>query len=121
MNQELIYIYLIITTTATASNPNLNAKTTWKEVFASGDDVVDLNKIHPQVVKILHATSENELTASVQKETIGNSTALKLNSIMFLSTFREMTILHHNTKIRGGLLCPQAEHFKILSDRSCWL
>jgi len=42
---------------------------------------------------------------------MGNITALKLNSIMFLSTFGEMTILHHNTKLGGDLLCRQAEHF----------
>ena len=67
--------------------------------------------IHPQVVKLLHATSKDELTDSAQKDMIGNITALKLNSIMFMSTFGEMTILHHNTKIGGDLLCPQAEHF----------
>ena len=32
---------------------------------------------------------------------------------MFLSTFGEMKILHHNTKIGGDLICPQAEHFEL--------
>ena len=30
---------------------------------------------------------------------------------MFKNTFDEMTILHHNTKIGGGLLKPKVEHF----------
>ena len=46
--------------TAEAPNTNPNAKTTWKEVFASRDDVVGLNIIHPQVVKLLHATSKDD-------------------------------------------------------------
>ena len=97
--------------TVTAPNPIQNPKTTWKQVFSTGDDVVGLNTIHPQVVKLLCAKSKDELTDSEQKDMIGNITALKLNSIMFMSSFGEMTILHHNTKIGGDLLCPQAEHF----------
>ena len=51
-----------------ASNPNLNVKITWKEVFTSGDNVVGINMIHPKVVKLRHATSEDDLTANVQKK-----------------------------------------------------
>ena len=52
-------------TTATAPNPNPNTKTTWKEVFSSGENVVGRNTNHPQVVKIFHATSKEKSTASV--------------------------------------------------------
>jgi len=86
-------------------------KTTWQEVFSTGDDVVGLNTIHNQVVQLLSTESKEDLSDSEQKYMMGNITALKLNSIMFLSTFGEMTILHHNTKLGGDLLCPQAEHF----------
>ena len=68
--------------TVTAPNPIQNPKTTWKQVFSTGDDVVGLNTIHPQVVKLLSAESKDELTDSEQKDMIGNITALKLNSIM---------------------------------------
>ena len=69
-----------MTTTATATNPILNLKTTWKQVISSSDDVVGLNMIHPQVIGLLHAASKDKLTDSAQKD-------LKLNSIMFMSTF----------------------------------
>lgn len=98
-------------TTDTAPTPISDLKTTWKQAFVSGGDVVGLNTFHPQVVKLLNATSKDELTDSAQKDMIRNITALKLNYIMFMSTFGEMTILRHNTKIGGDLLCPQAEHF----------
>ena len=86
-------------------------KTTWQEVLSSGDNVVGLNTVHTQVVQLLSAESKEDLSDSEQKDMMGNITALKLNSIIFLSTFGEMTILHHNTKLGGDLLCPQAEHF----------
>ena len=84
-----------MTTTATTTA----LKTTWQEVFSTGDNVVGLNTIHAQVVQLLSAKSKEDLSDNDQKDTIGNITALKLNSIMFLSTFGEMTILHHNTKL----------------------
>ena len=103
-------------TTVTAPEPTQNPKTTWKEVFTSGDDVVGLNTIHPQVAKLLQVTTNEELSATAQKEMMGNITALKLNSIMFKSTFGEMTILHHNTKVGGDLLCPDAEYFGLFGQ-----
>ena len=102
-----------MTIVATAMNPIPNLKTTWRQVFSSGDNVVDLNMIHPQVVGLLHAESKDELTDIARKDMTGNITSLKLN-LMFLSTFGEMTILHHNTQIGGDLLCPHAEHLGIL-------
>ena len=54
--------------TVTAPNPIQNPKTTWKQVFSTGDDVVGLNTIHPQVVKLLSAESKDELTDSAQKD-----------------------------------------------------
>ena len=70
-------------------NPIPNLKTTWKHVISSGYDVVGLNMIHPQVVGLLHVASKDELTDSAQKDMIGSIHALKLNSIMFMSTFGE--------------------------------
>ena len=88
-----------------------NTKSTWKEVFTNGDDVVGLNLIHPQVVKLFDINSKDDLTESARKDMISSITDLKLNSIMFQSTFGEMMILHHNTKIGGSLLNPNTEHF----------
>ena len=68
-----------MTTTVTAPNPTPNSKSTWKQVFSTGDDVVGLNSIHPQVVKLLRAESKDKLTDSEQTDMIGNITALKLN------------------------------------------
>ena len=70
-------------TTVTETNTVQNPKTTWKEVFTSGDDVVGLNTIHPQVTKLLQVTTNDELSATAHTKMMGNITALKLNSIMF--------------------------------------
>ena len=49
---------------------------------------------------------------------IGNVTDIRLDAIIFRSTFDEIIILHHNTKIGGGLLNPSVEHFGIfVSDK----
>ena len=86
-------------------------QTNWQASFTSGDDVVGLNLIHPEVIKLLHVTSKDELSESAHKDRIEKITEVKLNSIMFQNTFDEMIILHHNTKIGGGLLNPTVEHF----------
>ena len=85
-------------------------QTTWKDNFTNGDDVVGLNLIHPQVVKLLQVTSKDELSESARKETMVQITDVKLNSIMFQNTFDEMIIFHHNTRIGGGLLNSTVEH-----------
>ena len=54
-------------TTITAPNPTQNPKTTWQEVFTSGDDVRGLNTIHPQVTKLLNVTTNDALSATEQK------------------------------------------------------
>ena len=82
-------------------------QTTWKASFANGDDVVGLNLIHPEVIKLLKVNSKDKLSESAQKEVIESITDLNLNAIMFKNTFDEMVILHHNKKIGGGLLNPQ--------------
>ena len=86
-------------------------QTTWKASFANGNDVVGLNLIHPEVIKLLKVNSKDELSESAQKEVIESITELNLNTIMFKNTFDEMVILHHNKKIGGGLLNPKTEHF----------
>ena len=103
-------------TTITAPTLTPNPKTTWQEVFTSGDDVGGLNTIHPQVTKLLNVTTNDALSATEQKEMMGNITALNLNSIMFKSTFGDMTILHHNTKVGGDLLCPNIEYFGLFGQ-----
>ena len=37
-------------------------QTNWQASFTSGDDVVGLNLIHPEVIKLLHVTSKDELS-----------------------------------------------------------
>ena len=87
---------------------------TWKASFANGDDVVGLNLIHPEVIKLLQVSSKDELSESVRKEVIESLTDLNLNAIIFKNTFDEIVILHHNTKIGGGLLNFKTEHFGLL-------
>ena len=93
-------------------------QTTWKASFSNGDDVVGLNLIHPEVTKLLQVKSKDELSESARKEVMESITNLNLNSIMFKNAFDEMVILHHNTKIGGGLLNPKIEHFGIFGGGS---
>ena len=93
-------------------------QTNWLASFINGNDVVGLNLIHPEVVKLLQVTSSNELSESARKDVMEKITEVKLNSIMFMNTFDEMVIVHHNTKIGGGLLNPTVEHFGLFGDGS---
>ena len=58
-------------------------QTTWKASFTNGDDVIGLNSIHPDVIKLLQVNSKDELSESARKEVIESITDLNLNSIMF--------------------------------------
>lgn len=90
---------------------NVNIKTTWKDVFTSGNDVVGLNLIHPRVIKLLNVNSKEELTESARKEKMSSLTDPNLNAIMFKSNCHKTAILHHNSKVGGGLLNPTINHF----------
>lgn len=61
-------------------------------------------------MKLLSENSKDELSESARTNMIVSVTYLRLNAIMFRSTFDEIIILHHNTKIGGGLLHPSVEH-----------
>ena len=86
-------------------------QTTWKASFANDNNVVGLNLIHPEVIKLLKVNSKDELSESARKEVIESITDLNLNTVMFKNTFNEMVILHHNKKNGGGLLNPKTKHF----------
>ena len=56
---------------------------TWKPSFANSDNVVGLNLIHPEVIKLLQVNSKDELSESAWKEVIESITDLNLNTIIF--------------------------------------
>ena len=104
----------MITPTVTAPKPSLNK--TWEDVFTNGDDVVGLNLINPEVVKLLSAKSKEDLSESASKEMLSSITDLNLNAILFKSNFNKMIFLHHNLKIGGGLLNPKVEHYGLFGN-----
>ena len=66
------------------------------------------------MIKLLQVTSKDKLSESAYKTRIENITEVKFNSTMFKTTFDKMIILHHNTKIGGGLLSPTVGHFGLI-------
>ena len=97
-------------------------QTNWQARFTNKDDIdnnnnddaVRLNSIHPEVIKLPQVRSKDELSESAYKTRIENITEVKFNSTMFKTTFDKMIILHHNTKIGGGLLSPTVGHFGLI-------
>ena len=78
-----------------------NIPKTWKELLSSSKDAKGLNVIHPEVVNLINAPSQDQLSIDEQEKMMNPITNLSLNVIMFRSHMDEMTILHHTTRVGG--------------------
>ena len=77
--------------TSITNTPTL--QTIWKDTFTNGDDVVGLNLIHPEVIKLLQVTSKDELSESARKVRIEQIIEIKLNYIVFMTTDKRGTTI----------------------------
>ena len=93
-----------------------NLSENWSDRFTESKEAKILDKIHPDVVKLFEAKTNDQLTAIECKSTIDSFTNINTNAMLFQSPFEEMIMLHHNSKIGGNILNKTKEYFGLFGD-----
>ena len=89
-------------TTVTFATDNRSEK--WTDRFTESKEAKSLDKIHPEVVNLIEAKTNDQLSGIERESAIDAFTNIKPNAMVFQSPLEEMIILHHNSKVGGDIL-----------------